>query len=120
VEIAKISYIRQEQLSRRTEYFILDCENQQIEVYHSLLGKPKLIHLEPIESEVALEKILSIMFEWKSYYENSNAIDGFKWRVLVETKEQEKIEYSGQNELPMNFNQMQEIMEEMTAVEDEI
>lgn len=113
LEIAKISYIYQEKMLKRTEYFILDCINNVIEIYDNYLSKPSVINLTSIEIETVVEHLLSLTFGWDAYYENSNVTDGFQWHFVIESKSQEKIEYSGQNKLPSNFQQVKKIIEEL-------
>lgn len=120
MEIAKISYIRQEKMMKKTEYFILDCENQLLEIYDNSLSQPRLIDLTPMETETAVERILSVTFGWKPYYENLNIIDGFEWRVFIESKLQGKTEYRGKNELPSNFQQVKEMIEELVVTEEKV
>ena len=52
LKIKKISYIREEKLTKKTEHFILDCENCFIEIYNNFLDSPRMIELEEIEAHL--------------------------------------------------------------------
>lgn len=120
MKITKISYICQEKLTKKTEYFILDCENHFIEVYDNFLDKPRLVELEEFETDTVVEEFLTITSQWKSYYENLNVLDGFEWRVSIESKLHGRVEYKGKNETPDNFYQMKEMMEELVVTEEKV
>lgn len=118
--IAKISYIRQQKQFNETEYFVLDCVNKTLEIYNSSFHRPKIVDLIPIEIEVARDHIIEFVFSWEAYYENKNITDGFKWRFVIENKVQEKIEYCGINELPVNFYKIKDVIYELANIEEEI
>jgi len=120
LKITKISYIRQEILNEKTEYFILDYENKVIEVYNQTLEKPQLVEFEDFEIDSVVEHFLTLTFPWKSHYENLNILDGFEWRVSIESKLHGRREYTGKNEVPDNFYQISEIIEELSSVEEKI
>ena len=120
MKIAKISYIRQEDLTQKTEYFILDCENKIIEVYNQTLDKPRLVEFEDFEIDSIVEHFLTLTSSWKSHYENLNILDGYEWRVFIESKLHGTMEYTGKSEEPANFYQISEIIEELASVEENI
>ena len=120
MKITKISYIREEKLTKKTEYFILDCENHFIEVYNNLLARPRLIELEEFEADTVIEQFLTLTSQWKPYYEKLNILDGFEWRISIESKLHGRVEYKGKNELPDNFYQMKEMMEELATTEEKL
>lgn len=111
--IKKVVYEKQQSLFPKETFLIGNLENIYELTYPDINEKDgyKTKEIKKELAEEYFDKLFRLINRWEKHYENTKDVimDGTQWKLQIEYINGEIREYTGKNEFPYNFEDLEEI-----------